>query len=89
MTRIEKARAKFYRLQRENMELKRYIQALETDYNIITDQYMNGDFYVNSNIGSIQRRYNRAIASNQRKLYKNEKEMRRLQCIIGEILNKI
>lgn len=69
MTRQQQAAAKIQQLLVENQQLNNAIQELNTEYDILTDQYMDGR--ITWNIGGAQRRLNRQIDKLRKHVNKN------------------
>ena len=80
MTRQEQAYNKIQQLSQEIAELQGYVRNIETEYEIITDQYMNGN--IDYDIGKEQR----AII---KRIKKAEKEYSKLQNDAFKIRQKL
>lgn len=81
MTRQEQAYNKIQQLSKEIMELQNYIRNIETEYEIITDQYMNGDILYD--IGKQQRKLMNLKGRHVRNITKKSKEINRLKLKYG------
>lgn len=77
MIRQEQAIIKIQQLSQEIAELQQYISNIETEYEIITDQYMNGDIIYD--IGKQQRKLMKLRDSHIKNINKNVKEINRLK----------
>lgn len=77
MTDYRKAWNQRNKLCNKIQSLKTYIHNLEVDYEVITDQYMNGD--ISWNVGRYQRRITREIEKSQRKLSVKLKKLSKLE----------
>ncbi len=77
MTHRENAIIKIQQLVNENQNLSIYIANLNSEYDIITDQYMNGD--IPWDVGPQQRKLKRAADKAARQLQKNNETIRKLQ----------
>ena len=69
MTRSEKAERKIRKLVDENIELTNYIRNIEVEYDVLTDQYMNGD--ITAPIGRQQRYLERLSSRHKRRIERN------------------
>lgn len=81
MTRQEQAYNKVQQLNQEIIELQEYIKNIETEYEIITDQYMNGDILYD--IGKQQRKLIKSKENHIKNINKKAKEISRLQIKYG------
>lgn len=81
MTRQEQAYSKIQQLNQEILELQKYIKNIETEYEIITDQYMNGDILYD--IGKQQSKLMNLKDSHIRNITKKSKEISRLKLKYG------
>lgn len=81
MTRQEQAYNKIQQLNQEIAELQNYIRNIDTEYEIITDQYMNGDILYD--IGKQQRKLMNLKDSHVRNINKKSKEISRLKIKYG------
>lgn len=77
MTRQEQAYNKIQQLNQEILELQKYIKNIETEYEIITDQYMNGDILYD--IGKQQRKLMKLKDNHIKNINKKAKEISRLK----------
>lgn len=77
MTPREKAIIKIQQLVNENQNLSGYIANLNSEYNIITDQYMNCD--IPWDVGPQQRKLKRTANKAARQVQKNNETIRKLQ----------
>lgn len=77
MNRIAAAVAKIQQLYNENQNLQNYIVHLNTEYEIITDQYMNGN--ITYPIGPQQRKLKSAANKAARQMEKNSELIRKLK----------
>ena len=77
MTHEEKAKIKIQQLASENQNLNAYVKNLNTEYGIITDQYMNGD--IPWDVGSQQRKLKKAADKAERQIQKNNETIRKLR----------
>lgn len=69
MTRQQQAAVKIQQLLVENQQLNNAIQELDTEYDILTDQYMDGR--ITWNIGGAQRRLTKQIDKLRKRVNKN------------------
>lgn len=81
MTRQEQAYNKIQQLSQEIIELQKYITNIETEYEIITDQYMNGDILYD--IGKQQRKLMKLKDNHIKNINKKVKEISRLKIKYG------
>lgn len=81
MTRQEQAYNKIQQLNQEILELQKYIKNIETEYEIITDQYMNGDILYD--IGKQQRKLMKLKDNHIKNINKKAKEISRLKTKYG------
>lgn len=77
MTRQEQAYNKIQQLNQKILELQKYIKNIETEYEIITDQYMNGDILYN--IGKQQRKLMKLKDNHIKNINRKAKEISRLK----------
>lgn len=77
MTRQEQAYSKIQQLNQEILELQKYIKNIETEYEIITDQYMNGDILYD--IGKQQRKLMKLKDNHIKNINRKAKEISRLK----------
>lgn len=77
MTRQEQAYNKIQQLNQKILELQKYIKNIETEYEIITDQYMNGDILYN--IGKQQRKLMKLKDNHIKNINREAKEISRLK----------
>lgn len=77
MTRQEQAYNKIQQLSQEIAELQGYVRNIETEYEIITDQYMNGDILYN--IGKQQRKLMKLKDNHIKNINRKAKEISRLK----------
>lgn len=77
MTRQEQAYNKIQQLNQEILELQKYIKNIETEYEIITDQYMNGDILYD--IGKQQRKLMKLKDNHIKNINRKAKEISRLK----------
>ena len=77
MTRQEQAYNKIQQLNQKILELQKYIKNIETEYEIITDQYMNGDILYN--IGKQQRKLMKLKDNHIKNINRKVKEISRLK----------
>lgn len=69
MTRQQQAAVKIQQLLVENQQLNNAIQELDTEYDTLTDQYMDGR--ITWNIGGAQRRLTKQIDKLRKRVNKN------------------
>ena len=81
MTRQEQAYNKVQQLNQEIIELQEYIKNIETEYEIITDQYMNGDILYD--IGKQQMKLIKSKENHIKNINKKAKEISRLKIKYG------
>ena len=81
MTRQEQAYNKIQQLNQEILELQKYIKNIETEYEIITDQYMNGDILYD--IGKQQRKLMKLKDNHIKNINRKAKEISRLKIKYG------
>lgn len=81
MTRQEQAYNKIQQLNQEIAELQGYVRNIETEYGIITDQYMNGDIHYS--IGKQQNKLMKLRDSHIKNINKKAKEISRLKIKYG------
>ena len=77
MTRQEQAYNKIQQLSQEIAELLGYVRNIETEYEIITDQYMNGDILYD--IGKQQRKLMKLKDNHIKNINRKAKEISRLK----------
>lgn len=77
MTHQEQAYNKIQQLNQEIMILQNYIRNIETEYEIITDQYMNGDILCS--IGKQQRKLMKLKDNHIKNINRKAKEISRLR----------
>ena len=77
MTRQEQAYNKIQQLNQEILELQKYIKNIETEYESITDQYMNGDILYD--IGKQQRKLMKLKDNHIKNINRKAKEISRLK----------
>lgn len=77
MTRQEQAYNKIQQLNQEIIELQKYIKNIETEYGVITDQYMNGDILYS--IGKQQKKLMKLKDNHIKNINKKAKEISRLK----------
>lgn len=77
MTRQEQAYNKIQQLNQEIAELQNYIRNIDTEYEIITDQYMNGDILYD--IGKQQRKLMKLKDNHIKNINRKAKEISRLK----------
>ena len=77
MTRQEQAYNKIQQLNQKILELQKYIKNIETEYETITDQYMNGDIHYS--IGKQQNKLMKLRDSHIKNINRKAKEISRLK----------
>lgn len=73
MTHQEQAYNKIQQLNQEITELQNYIRNIDTEYEIITDQYMNGDILYD--IGKQQRKLMKLKDNHIKNINKKQKKL--------------
>lgn len=81
LTHQEQAYNKIQQLNQEIAELQNYIRNIDTEYEIITDQYMNGDILYD--IGKQQRKLMKLKDNHIKNINKKAKEISRLKIKYG------
>lgn len=77
LTHQEQAYNKIQQLNQEIEELQNYIRNIDTEYEIITDQYMNGDILYD--IGKQQRKLMKLKDNHIKNINRKAKEISRLR----------
>lgn len=77
LTHQEQAYNKIQQLNQEIAELQNYIRNIDTEYEIITDQYMNGDILYD--IGKQQRKLMKLKDNHIKNINRKAKEISRLK----------
>lgn len=81
LTHQEQAYNKIQQLNQEIAELQNYIRNIDTEYEIITDQYMNGDILYD--IGKQQRKLMKLKDNHIKNINRKAKEISRLKIKYG------
>lgn len=83
MTKAEQTELKIRKLVAENIELTNYIRNIEIEYDILTDQYMNGN--IAGPIGRAQRHLEKLADKHKRKILRNNDKIVKLKQILNNI----
>lgn len=83
MTKAEQTELKIRKLMLENRELMTYIQNIEIEYDVLTDQYMNGN--IAGPIGRAQRHLEKLADKHKRKILRNNDKIVKLKQILNNI----